>query len=153
MCNRKKGDIMEPLDLTKRPPRSPREKLGGLYFLARTIDKMRASLPGGNIGAYKIAGSSMRLLDAIGVKAEELQEVVARSASEEEAVAWVRSHSDQAAYEKYNRAAETRSLKDLDAERLAAFAQSYPNYANVPSGLLFDILEDDDARAFEKINR
>ena len=33
-------------DLRVHPPRSPRVMLGGLYFLARTIDKTRAKLQG-----------------------------------------------------------------------------------------------------------
>jgi hypothetical protein len=37
---------MKPLDLTKTPPRSPREQLVGLVFIPRMIDKMRALLPG-----------------------------------------------------------------------------------------------------------
>jgi hypothetical protein len=43
---------MKPLDLTKTPPRSPREQLVGLVFIPRMIDKMRALLPGGNPGKY-----------------------------------------------------------------------------------------------------
>jgi hypothetical protein len=38
---------MDALDLTKAPPRAPRETLAGVVFLPRTIDKMRATLPGG----------------------------------------------------------------------------------------------------------
>ena len=66
---------MTPLDLTKQPPRSPRAPLGhlDLVMAARTVDKIRATLPGGNIvfhskemgsyagmvgegGAYEVAG-------------------------------------------------------------------------------------------------
>lgn len=36
---------MTPLDLRKAPPRGPRERLLGFYFLPRTIDKLRAELP------------------------------------------------------------------------------------------------------------
>ena len=43
---------MEPLDLTTRPPRAPRESLAGLAFMPRTIDKLRAEMPGGNMGKY-----------------------------------------------------------------------------------------------------
>jgi Domain of unknown function (DUF5069) len=48
---------MEPLDLSTRPPRSGLEKLGGFYLLARTIDKIRAHLPGGNPGEYPVSAS------------------------------------------------------------------------------------------------
>ena len=43
---------MTPLDLTNRQPRGPRELLGGFPMLARTIDRARASLPGGTLGPY-----------------------------------------------------------------------------------------------------
>jgi hypothetical protein len=42
-----------PLDLRTRPPRGPRETILGFYFLPRTIDKLRAELPGGNLGAFR----------------------------------------------------------------------------------------------------
>jgi Domain of unknown function (DUF5069) len=144
---------MKPLDLTKQPPRSPREKLGGLVFLARTIDKMRASLPGGNIGSYNIPGSSIRMLEAVGIKPDDLQAVVAQSASEQEVVAWVHAHSDQKKYEEVNRVMSARSIKDIEPERLARFAQMYPHHMEVASGLIVDILDHDDAKAFGRANR
>ena len=64
---------MEPLDLTARPPRSPYQKTEGLFMVPRTIDKLRAKLPGGKIGGYTIRGMStalpglsLVLLDGIG---------------------------------------------------------------------------------------
>ncbi len=53
---------MDALDLTTHPPRSPNLRLGGLLMLARTIDKLRASLPGGNLGVYYIRGFSATML-------------------------------------------------------------------------------------------
>ena len=43
---------MNTLDLTQRPPRSPRVRLGGYAMLARVLDKARASLTG-KAGDYK----------------------------------------------------------------------------------------------------
>jgi hypothetical protein len=37
---------MRPIDLTIQPPRSPYQKMEGLYMMPRTIDKLRAKLPG-----------------------------------------------------------------------------------------------------------
>ncbi len=45
---------MNTLDLTQRPPRSPRVRLGGYAMLARVLDKARASLTG-KAGDYKYA--------------------------------------------------------------------------------------------------
>jgi hypothetical protein len=55
---------MRPLDLTKAPPRSPREELRGLCMLPRMIDIARAKLPGGNVGEYQI-GRDMSLSAAV----------------------------------------------------------------------------------------
>jgi Domain of unknown function (DUF5069) len=109
---------------------------------------MRASLPGGDIGSYNIFGSSTRMLDAIGTKVDDLQAAVAQSASEDEVVAWVHAHSDPKKYEEVNRVMSARSVKDIEPERLARFAQMYPHHTEVASGLIFDIIDHDDAMAF-----
>src|ERR1700674_699505 len=89
---------MEPLDLTKRPPRGPREKLDGLVLMPRTIDKLRAMLPGGKLGAYKIPGFSARVLEKIGVKEDELLEAVRRASSDDDVAAWLRARADTSKY-------------------------------------------------------
>lgn len=94
---------MEPLDLTKHAPRSPRVRLGGLYMLARTIDKVRATLPGGSLGVYRIAGFSEQLLSALEIPEDDLRSVVALAATDDEVVAWLHEHSDQTKYEEINR--------------------------------------------------
>jgi hypothetical protein len=139
---------MEPLDLSKHPPRSPHVKIGGIMVLARTIDKMRAALPGGDLGPYNIPGFSTRMLDAIGIKAEDLQAEVARASSEDEVVAWVRSHADPSKFDEVNRRLSARSIKDIAPERLEHFRSNYPHYAEVESGLIADIMDHDDAKMF-----
>jgi len=57
---------MTALDLRSAPPRPPREALLGVAFLPRTIDKLRALLPDGDIGMYQIAGFSQRLFEMFG---------------------------------------------------------------------------------------
>ena len=34
---------------------------------ARTVDKLRATLPGGNLGEYQITGFSSRLIETLGL--------------------------------------------------------------------------------------
>ncbi len=141
---------MEPLDLTKQPPRSPREKLAGLVFLPRTIDKMRALLPGGNIGAYNVPGGSTRMLAAIGIDPDDLQAVVARAKSEDEVVSWVLAHADPSQFGEVSRAIAARSVNDIEPERRARFEAMYPHHAKVSSGLIFDVIDQDDAILFGK---
>src|SRR5579884_750550 len=93
---------MQPLDLTKSPPRSPYFELGGLLMLARTIDKIRATLDGGNIGGYQIQGFSQRMLEALGIHEDDLRAVVALASSDDEIVSWVRKHSDPSKYAEIN---------------------------------------------------
>src|SRR6478609_6710407 len=79
---------MTPLDLTKAPPRSPREELGGLCMLPRMIDVARAKLPGGNIGTYQIGrGLSGLILAHLGIGVDEFVECVEAAATDEEVVA------------------------------------------------------------------
>ncbi len=70
---------MDALDLTQRPPRSPRDLLPGLDLLmaARTVDKIRATLPGGNLGQYQITGFSSSLLNRLGIVEGLLREAIA----------------------------------------------------------------------------
>ena len=91
---------MEALDLTRRPPRSPRELLPDLDLLmaARTVDKLRATLPGGNLGAYQITGFSSRLLEALDIPEALLREAIAAADSDAKVAAWIREHSDPARY-------------------------------------------------------
>jgi hypothetical protein len=141
---------MEPLDLTQRPPRGPREKLAGLVMLPRTIDKMRALLPGGNIGSYKLEGFSVRLMEAIGVKPDDLQAIVASATSDDEVGAWVEAHSDRSAIGEINERLAHRSIRDITPDRLEYFDSMYPRHKETPSGLFFDIMEADDAATFGK---
>lgn len=137
---------MEPIDLSARPPRSPWERLEGLYFMPRTIDKLRAKLPGGNLGVYKIDGTSRRLLDAIGVREEDLQAVVARATSEEDVAAWLRDHADRSKFDEINRLLSARSYDDIqDKEK---FDKNYPHAKTSGKKLLFDLLELDDRAMF-----
>lgn len=140
---------MEPLDLTKAPPRAPREQLAGLYFLSRTIDKVRAQLPGGNPGQYYIPGFSQRLLDALGIDLEELTRVVALAHTDDEVADWVRKHSDPSKYDEINRKLSTRSWAMLDDEGKARVEGIYGPDVRTHA-TLFDAMLADDAKIFAK---
>src|SRR5579864_3254546 len=142
---------MKPLDLTKQPPRSPRAMLNGLTMLPRTIDKMRALLPGGNIGNYRIAGFSKRMLDAIGLEEDALRAVVARATSDNEVAACVRERADVSKYEEWNQYLLNRSIDHIAPENLAKFQADYPVSKTLTSRKLLDILEADDAEMFGQV--
>ena len=74
-------------DYTKESsyPRSGRDLLGGVAFLARSIDKMRAHIAG-TAGEYvALRGLSQRVFDLYGLTAEQFMEVV-REGGDDEAV-------------------------------------------------------------------
>ena len=141
---------MESLDLSKKAPRSPWVKIGGAYMLARTIDKLRAQLPGGNVGPYRIVpGFSERLLQIIGCSEEEMREVVARAKNEDEVVTWASARMDKEKLERYNERASKRCIADVDD--LEDFAKRYPIIKGMPHDTaLFDVLDKDDASMYAR---
>ncbi|MGB8266992.1 MAG: DUF5069 domain-containing protein [Candidatus Velthaea sp.] len=134
-------------DLREHPPRGPSERLGGLVFLPRTIDKMRAKIQG-TLGAYKIApGMSGYLLEWLGISEEAFEAAVRGAATDDEIAHWVRAHSDPAAYEGINERLSTRAIRD--AAHLAEVVPRYPLLADHPHlRNWFEILEQDDAASF-----
>jgi hypothetical protein len=127
-------------------------EIGGLYMLARTIDKMRAQLPGGDPGAYRIPGFSERLLNLLGIAEDDLQAVVAHATSDDEVAVWVRSHSDPSTYREINDTLSKRRIGDRTEAEMEAFVKRYPIAARLPrETLLFDLLDQDDRQAFAPI--
>jgi hypothetical protein len=115
-------------------------------MMPRTIDKMRARLPGGKLGQYQVAGTSIRLLDAIGVKEADLQAVVARANTDEDVAEWLRANARTQAYEAVNKMLGERRLKDVDLEDLQT---RYPIAKDLPLDTrLFDMLQQDDILSF-----
>jgi hypothetical protein len=80
-------------DLTQRPPRSPRVRLGGYAILARCLDKGRATLAGKN-GEYDFACPlDQRFLEFAGIKANDLKKQLALGKGDGEILAWITKHS------------------------------------------------------------
>ncbi|HLX26827.1 MAG TPA: DUF5069 domain-containing protein [Candidatus Cybelea sp.] len=140
---------MDALDLTTRPPRSPRELLPGLNLLmmARTVDKLRATLPGGNLGTYQISGFSSRLLDVLGIAEHELRAEIERAGTDAEVAAWIREHTDPSRFDEINAKLEGPTV----GERLGdeAFMRRYPIAKTLaPQTSRLDLLTADDAEMF-----
>lgn len=89
-------------------PRSGREQLGGIVFLPRTIDKMRAYIAG-TAGEYNaLRGLSSRLFNLFGVSAEQLVEAVKQNPTDEGVLCWLQTNAPnkptQQEIEAYNQA-------------------------------------------------
>jgi hypothetical protein len=86
-------------DLTQRPPRSPRTKLGGYVILARMLDKGRAHLAN-RVGEYHFACPlDERFLSFTGLKAEDILALLQHGKSDTEVLAWVREHAPKPDWE------------------------------------------------------
>lgn len=78
-----------PTDLTQRPPRSPRVRLGGYAILPRMLDKGRATLAGKQ-GEYKYACPlDQRFLEFAGIDPEALKQQLAAGKSDGEILEWI----------------------------------------------------------------
>jgi Domain of unknown function (DUF5069) len=142
---------MDALDLTERPPRGPRELLPGLNLLmaARTVDKIRATLPGGNIGEYQITGFSSSLLNALRIPEALLRAAIAGATSDAQVADWIREHSDPATYAAINAKLESQTVGDRSSD--PQYLARYPiARAFSPETPHLDVLAADDANLFAK---
>jgi hypothetical protein len=146
---------MEPIDLTTQPPRSPYQKMEGLYMMSRTIDKLRAKLPGGQIGAYSIttafgAGLSLMLLDNIGVTEESLLEIVQQARVEHEIADWLRRNANLSRVASLNEKLFSPRIEDVLAFIPAAtFNEIYPAAERMArTSPMFEVLLEDDRLMF-----
>ena len=145
---------MEALDLESRPPRSPREQMLGIYFLPRTIDKIRAELPGGKPGGYIVVGpSSMSayLLHKLRIDVEELRAIVAGAADEAEVERWLRERIDPAIVEELNAKLLGSRLDAAPPDKLAIIYERHPVLATRSDITnAFELLEADDEWNFAR---
>ena|SRR5438309_10988057 len=80
-------------DLTKRPPRSPRVRLGGYVLLARIVDKGRAEIAG-TAGEYKYNNPmDHHWFRFTGITAEALRSEIASGKGDGEIIAWVEENA------------------------------------------------------------
>jgi hypothetical protein len=143
---------MEPLDLTAAPPRSPRVQLGGLYMLARSIDKVRAQLPGGTPGVYVTGrGLTKVLFGMLGVTHDHFRDAVASAHSDDDVVRWVHEQSDATRYSEINDRLARWTLADNPPERWDIIDRLYPNRPVGPREAVnvFDMLDNDDREMFQ----
>ncbi|MGE9295299.1 MAG: DUF5069 domain-containing protein [Puniceicoccales bacterium] len=141
-------------DLTARPPRSPRVRLGGFAHLPRLIDKARA-LAGETIGEYEYGESS--LLDReffrfTGIKPDALLAKVQRGGGDWEILQWVQANAGRhlLPHEIQTWSHWIENVPGLSAEARAWFAEysSSLTPARPDVGTLFEYLDLDDYLRF-----
>jgi len=77
------------VDLTQRPPRSPRVRLGGYAILPRMLDKGRATIAGKNGEYHYACPMDERFLEFVGVGADGLKKQLAAGKGDGEILAWI----------------------------------------------------------------
>ena len=83
------------VDLTQRPPRSARVRLGGYVILPRMLDKGRAAVAG-KAGEYKYACPlDQRFLEHAGVDPEALKKELASGKGDGEILEWIQAHASR----------------------------------------------------------
>ena len=80
-------------DLTKRPPRSPRVRLGGYAILPRMLDKGRAAIAGRNGEYHYACPMDHRFLDFTGTDPKALKKELAKGKGDGEILAWIQAHA------------------------------------------------------------
>jgi hypothetical protein len=142
------------LDLTQRPPRSPRVRLGGYVLLPRILDKGRAALAG-KLGEfhYKGIGMDRHFFNFVGLDHEGLTKELAKGSGDNEVLAWVQTNAKHqrqpweiAAWSNYH---EHRT-PDSDAETLAEFAGMLGKFSKTREDIhtWFDFMDVDDHCTF-----
>jgi hypothetical protein len=115
------------IDLTQRPPRSFRVRLGNYVVLARMLDKGRATLAKKNGEYVYNSPTDQRLVQFLGFNPDALLKELASGRSDGKMLEWVEAHSKTPRapweIEAWSAFMEKRA-PDSDAETLAFFAES-----------------------------
>ncbi len=76
-------------DLTKRPPRSPRQRLGGYALLPRMLDKGRAEIAGQSGEYHYNCPLDQRFVEFVGIDPAALREQLAAGKGDGEILTWI----------------------------------------------------------------
>ena len=143
---------MGPLDLTKQRPRACTDtSAGGIATLARTIDKARAELPGGNPGPYftlkegvrTLSGGLYRRFKADGA---EFARVVAESPDEASVVAWFLERTTPGDISGWNAQITSVRIGELDEAARTRLVTVYGAERLPDEMTLLGFIDDDDDR-------
>jgi len=143
---------MNPYDLTQRPPRSPRVRLGGFAILPRMLDKARATIASLN-GEYKYACPlDQRFLDFVGIDPDRLKEELTQGKGDAETLSWIlanaRNHPTEFAIDAWSTFCEHRAPADIESRQ--HFNEMQGNLASTREDIVtwFDLLDLDDYVSF-----
>jgi len=140
-------------DLTKRPPRSGRCRLGGYAVLPRMLDKCRAVIAGTNGEYHFDCPLDQHILTFLGLDSDELKAQVATGQGDGEILEWIKAHAThkRSAWEieQWSDYMQRRG-PDSDEETLAWFAQAVGKFTKTREDIKSwaDLLDLDDYVSF-----
>lgn len=141
---------MNVTDLTQRPPRSPRLKLGGYVILPRMLDKGRAELAG-KAGEYHFACPlDQRFLSFSGLASEDILNLLKQGKSDGEVLAWIRENTKRDEWEIFQWSNFLLQRGPADNESREHFNDSLQKLAPDRDDIAtwFDLLDIDDFVSF-----
>jgi len=145
-------NAVSPPDLTLRPPRSPRVRLGGYAMLPRMLDKARAAAKG-QAGDYKYGNPmDQYFFGFTGIVQDELLAQARLGAGDWEILQWVNAHAQpkRAPHEIRAWSAYLETMPVGDAEDLEWFSAQVKrlNPARTDLQTIMDYLDADDHVSF-----
>lgn len=140
-------------DLAKRPPRSPRCRLGGYAILPRLLDKGRAEIAGLN-GEFNFnAPLDQHIINFLGLDVAALREQLAAGKGDGEILEWINANAQHKRapweIEQWSEFHEHRG-PDSDAETLEFFADYVGKFSKTREDIktYFDVVDLDDHVTF-----
>ncbi len=139
-------------DLTQRPPRSPRVRLGGYAILPRMLDKGRATIAGKNGEYHYACPMDERFLDFTGIGADALKKQLAAGKGDGEILAWIEKNAKhkrtEAEISTWSHLAELRSPTDVESRKFFNDLQEKAGPKREDIATWFDLLDLDDHVSF-----
>lgn len=139
-------------DLTQRPPRSPRIRLGGYVALPRMLDKGRATIAG-LAGEYHYdCPLDKRVLSFVGIDASQLKKQLAAGKGDGEILEWISAHAKKkpspTEIAAWSAEQEKRVPTDMESRQFfnELHAKTAPKREDI--GTWFDLLDVDDFVTF-----
>lgn len=139
-------------DLTQRPPRSPRVRLGGYVILPRMLDKGRATINGKNGEYHYNCPMDQRFLSFVGIDPKALEKQLAEGKGDGEILEWIQAnalhkHSD-AEIKAWSAYGSERSPGDMESREYFSEIQSKAAPKREDIASWFDLLDVDDHVTF-----
>lgn len=137
-------------DLTKRPPRSPRVRLGGYVILPRMLDKGRATIAGQQGEYHYDCPVDQRFFAFTGIDADDLKEQLAAGKGDAAILEWIEAQAPRNPWDIAAWSAHQESRVPTDVESREFFNELHSKASSQREDVAtwFDVLDLDDYVSF-----